>query len=100
MSEAEFQQDFTVQLKMGLHIRPLAILSETANRFQCQIWITFQDEKLDAKLSPMDLMILGVECGRTVTIDTTGSDAESAMQAIADLFAENFGIDEDEEVTY
>jgi phosphocarrier protein NPr len=44
----------------------------------------------------LQLLTLGAACGAELTISAEGDDAEAALDALVELFDENFGIDDDE----
>lgn len=40
---------------------------------------------------PLEILLLAAECGSELVIEATGADAEEAVEALAKLFADNFG---------
>jgi len=78
--------------KKGLHARASAKMVEAAARFKCQINVTKDGQKVDAR-SIMGLMMLAASMGSEVEIDAEGSDAEEAMVAIVALVEAKFGED-------
>ncbi|MCH8053205.1 MAG: HPr family phosphocarrier protein [Planctomycetes bacterium] len=79
----------TIVNKQGLHARPIMQFVDLANRFQSQITITKGTQVVDGK-SPMEIMLLEAICGTELTLTTVGSDAEQALDALADLVARRF----------
>ena len=79
----------TIVNKHGLHARPIMQFVDLANRFQSQITITKGTQVVDGK-SPMEIMLLEAICGTELTLTTVGSDAEQALDALADLVARRF----------
>lgn len=82
--------DATIDNKLGLHARASAKLTELASRFQSEVWLTRNGRRVNAK-SIMGVMMLAAGKGSTVTIETEGSDAETALAAIRELIADKFG---------
>ncbi len=63
---------------------------ETATKFQSDIFLESGDNEADAK-SILGLMVMGLEKGSKVVVKINGSDEESAMKAVEELFDSNFG---------
>ena len=76
--------------KLGLHARASAKLTQTASAFQCDVWITRNDRRVNAK-SIMGVMMLAAGQGSTVSIEAIGEDAEQALAAILQLIGDRFG---------
>lgn len=90
MGEAlSLERDFVVGNTCGIHARPAALLVKTASKFSCDIMIGKSGEQVSAK-SIMGLLIIEGHCGATLTVSTSGSDADEAMEKIAELFENNF----------
>jgi phosphocarrier protein HPr len=76
--------------KLGLHARASAKLTQTASAFQCDVWITRNGRRVNAK-SIMGVMMLAAGQGSSVSIEATGADAEQALAAILQLIGDKFG---------
>jgi phosphocarrier protein len=76
--------------KLGLHARASAKLTQVASGFQCEIWISRNDRRVNAK-SIMGVMMLAAGQGSKVTIEASGADADAALAALTRLIAERFG---------
>ena len=76
--------------KHGLHARPAAEMVKAASRFKCDITISRDDLEVNGK-SIMGVMMLAAECGASITLKATGTDAEEALDALATLVASRFG---------
>lgn len=79
----------------GLHARPSLAVAQTARRFHSHITIAKGADVADAG-QVLQLLTLGAACGAELTISAEGDDAEAALDALVELFDENFGIDDDE----
>ncbi|MGP1678410.1 MAG: HPr family phosphocarrier protein [Burkholderiales bacterium] len=79
--------------KLGLHARAAAKLTQLASAFQSEIWLTRNGRRVNAK-SIMGVMMLAAGRGATIGIETDGSDADAALQAIIRLIIEKFGENE------
>ena len=76
--------------KLGLHARASAKLTQVASGFDSEVWLTRNGRRVNAK-SIMGVMMLAAGRGATLTVEAVGEDAEAAIAAIRDLFAQRFG---------
>jgi len=84
------QRETTIVNKLGLHARASAKLTQLAGRFQCEIWMTRNTRRINAK-SIMGVMMLAAGIGSTVLIETEGVDETEAMDELLGLIANKFG---------
>ncbi|MDR4125357.1 HPr family phosphocarrier protein [Yanghanlia caeni] len=82
--------NIVISNKLGLHARAAAKLTQTAGRFQSEIYIARGDQRVNAK-SIMGVMMLAAGLGITVTVDAEGPDADVALDEIRQLFENKFG---------
>jgi phosphocarrier protein HPr len=75
--------------KLGLHARASAKLTQVASGFKCEIWISRNGRKVNAK-SIMGVMMLAAGKGTTITVEAVGEDAEAAIEALRRLIADRF----------
>jgi phosphocarrier protein len=61
-----------------------------ASQFACEVFIIKSGQRVNAK-SIMGVMMLAAGLGTTVTIETSGSDADQAVAAVQALFNDKFG---------
>lgn len=76
--------------KLGLHARASAKLSQLASSFGCEIWLTRNGRRVNAK-SIMGVMMLAAGKGSAVLIEAEGADADPALAALVELIAKKFG---------
>jgi phosphocarrier protein HPr len=76
--------------KLGLHARAAAKLTQLASGFQSEIWLTRNGRRVNAK-SIMGVMMLAAGKGAKISIETDGSDADAALQALLALIVGKFG---------
>ncbi len=79
--------------KLGLHARASASLTKLASQFQCEVWLTRNKRRINAK-SIMGVMTLAASKGSTIDIETNGADEDGAMSALIALIEDRFGEDE------
>ncbi len=78
------KKDIIVKSNAVLEARPLAELVATAEHFKSKITLNMEDKCVNAK-SIMGIMGLGLDPGRTVTIEAAGEDEEEAIAAISEF---------------
>ncbi|MBR4592833.1 MAG: HPr family phosphocarrier protein [Elusimicrobiaceae bacterium] len=83
------QQNLTILNQLGLHARPAALIAQTAGGFTCQIHLSKDAVRVDAK-SIMGIMMLAAEHGSTLQLTTEGPDEKEAAAAIKELFDNKF----------
>ena len=76
--------------KLGLHARASAKLTQLASAFSCEIWLTRNSRRVNAK-SIMGVMMLAAGQGSSVLIEAEGADANAALSALQELIANKFG---------
>jgi phosphocarrier protein HPr len=75
--------------QLGLHARAAARFVETASRFTAEVTVTNGDESVSGK-SILGLMMLAAGQGTQLALLANGSDAEEAIDALAELIAQRF----------
>ena len=84
------QRELEIVNKLGLHARASAKLTQLAAKFQCEVFISKNARRVNAK-SIMGVMMLAAGKGSKVVVETDGSDESAAMEALAALIADYFG---------
>ena len=79
----------TILNEFGLHARTATRLVECANRFNCKVWLSHENRRVDGK-SIMGLLTLAAGPGMKLEIETQGCDADLALVALSDLIASGF----------
>jgi len=82
--------DAEIVNKLGLHARASAKLTQVASAYACEIWLTRNSRRVNAK-SIMGVMMLAAECGSTIDLKADGADADKAIDALDKLIADGFG---------
>ena len=76
--------------KLGLHARASAKLTKLASQYDCDVWITGNNRRVNAK-SIMGVMTLAASKGTTIQIETSGEQEDEAMGALVTLIEDYFG---------
>lgn len=76
--------------KLGLHARASAKLTQTANQFSSEVWVSRNGRRVNAK-SIMGVMMLAAGKGAVIEVETNGADEAEALAAIEALIADKFG---------
>jgi phosphotransferase system HPr (HPr) family protein len=71
---------------LGFHLRPQKAFADLAKRFQATVTLCKGDRCVNGK-SPFELMLLSVEPGTELVLETRGGDAEEALEALSQLLA-------------
>lgn len=90
--EVKITREVIVVNKLGIHARPAAMFVKAANRFECDIFVEKDGEKVNGK-SIMGLMMLAAGPGSKLLVYAEGHDAARAVVEIESLVKRKF--DED-----
>jgi phosphocarrier protein HPr len=82
-------RDFWVSNKLGLHARPAAMFVQTANRFNCDIFVEKDGQKINGK-SVISLLVLAAGPGSKLTVHAQGDDAPQALAELQLLLEKGF----------
>ena len=95
MSKSPIKRVVVVPNKQGIHARPAEMFVRRAQQFQSKIEIVHDDYRVEAK-SIMNLLTLGAAQGTQLTLEAEGSDAQEAVDALAEVVEKGF-LEEDAE---
>lgn len=84
------QINITIINKLGLHARASAKLTQLAGQFPCEVYLTRNGRKINAK-SIMGVMMLAAGIGSEVLLETAGEKEQEALDAIVALINDRFG---------
>jgi phosphocarrier protein len=90
--ELKITKELVVTNKLGIHARPAAMFVKTANRFECDIFVEKDGERVNGK-SIMGLMMLAAGPGSKLMVFADGPDATRAVVELEALLRRRF--DED-----
>ena len=94
MSEQKLTRTVIVTNPQGLHARPADMFVKTALRYQSRIEVVKDSERVDGK-SILSMLTLAAMEGTKLSLEATGADAQSALDALVELFVSNFADDEE-----
>ena len=82
---------FTLEVsnKMGVHARPAAMIVRITSRYEGDIWVTKDDEQINAK-SIMGIMMLAAAKGTELKFEVSGAEIENLKKEMTQLFASKF----------
>ena len=75
--------------KLGLHARASAKLTQVASSFPCEVWLSRNGRRVNAK-SIMGVMMLAAGKGAMIIIEADGEGADAALAALCKLIADKF----------
>ncbi len=87
------EREIEIINKLGLHARASAKLTQTAARFQSEVWLSRNGRRINGK-SIMGVMMLAASRGTQIRIETIGDDEQAAMTALTALIEDKFGEEE------
>lgn len=90
MERRVIEREVRIVNSLGLHARPAAQLVRLASSFESEVELVKDGVPVNSK-SIMGVMMLAAECGAQLIVRATGSDAEAAAAAMAELIASGFG---------
>ena len=87
-------KELTLVNKYGMHVRPAGALAKACQKYACDVTVANAGVSVSGK-SVLGLMTLEAPCGTVLTVTAEGPDAEDALDAIEELFANRFGLLDD-----
>lgn len=89
MSEFKVSRVVVVTNPNGLHARPADLFVRQAVKFQSEVAVVKGHVRANGK-SILDLLTLAAEAGTSLSIEAEGPDAAEALEALAELLANDF----------
>ena len=93
MSAEHAEATFEIVNRLGLHARAASKLVQLASQFPCEVTVSRDDQRANAK-SVMGVLLLCGAKGTHVTIEATGDSAAVVVQKIGELIRNRFGEDD------
>ena len=84
------KQNITIINKLGLHARAASKLVNCASRFESDVFIGRNGNRVNAK-SIMGVMMLAASKGVELELEVDGVDEQSCQQALVELIGNRFG---------
>ena len=82
-------EDVEVVNEMGVHARPAAMVVRITNKYEGEIWVEKDGEKVNGK-SIMGIMMLAAGPGAKLTVHTDSPQADDLFEELKQLFAGKF----------
>jgi phosphocarrier protein HPr len=83
------EKKITIKNRAGIHARPAALIVQTANEYDSQIFFEKEENRVNGK-SIMGIITLGAGYNTTLKVVADGDDESEAVEAIAKLFENKF----------
>jgi phosphocarrier protein len=84
------ERSFVIKNELGLHARAATLFVQTASRFEAEVEVEKDGQRVNGK-SIMGVLMLVAAKGTQVTVRSRGEDAQEAMEAIGTLIQSKFG---------
>ncbi len=81
--------ELLVENRMGIHARPAAMFVKIASRYEAEIFVEKDGERVNGK-SIMGLMMLAAGPGSRLVLEAIGVDASQAIEELTQLLANRF----------
>jgi phosphotransferase system HPr (HPr) family protein len=78
----------------GIHARAATLIAELVRRSSSRVSMIKDCERVDGT-DVLQILSLGTRRGEQVSFEATGCDAEEVLDALVQLFADNFGENEE-----
>lgn len=88
------EREVTISNRAGVHARPAALLVKAANRFQANIYLEQDGERVNGK-SIMGVIALGAAYQSSLRVVATGDDEAKAVNALVRLVESKFQMDDE-----
>ncbi len=88
--ETSATREVVLEMTLGFHARPAALLAEVAKGFASSVQVARGDQSANAK-SPVSLLTLGCRYGERLRVTAEGIDAEAAVTAVTEAIASGLG---------
>ncbi len=82
-------KEVTIKNRAGIHARPAAMIVQTANEYDAQIYLEKENNRINSK-SIMGIITLGASYNTRLQVVAEGEDEEEAVDAIVKLFENRF----------
>lgn len=89
MLSEELKTDVIVSNPLGLHARPAAMIAKLAMKADGDIWLTMDDETVDAS-SIIDILSLACTNGARITLEAESKSDIEILRKIRSLFEKGF----------
>ena len=83
------EKNLVIKNRAGIHARPAALITQTANKFESEVLLVKDDVSVNAK-SIMGVIALALSYNTVLTLKVSGSDEQEAALAIEALFESKF----------
>ena len=82
-------KEVTLLNRLGLHIRPAALLTKLAAQHKADVYITKDGMRVNAK-SIMGVMMLAANKGSIIKIECDGEDEQALLAGLVELVENKF----------
>jgi phosphotransferase system HPr (HPr) family protein len=81
------KQEYVVQNRLGLHVKPSKQIAMAAAEFECEIQLSLGDRSINGKIM-IEILKLGAKFGDKVVLTTSGPGAQDAQQIVGALLSQ------------
>jgi len=77
-------KEIVIKNKQGLHARPAALFVQIASKYNSNIIVSKEKEKVNGK-SIMGILMLAAECESQIILEVEGEDAQEAIAELEEF---------------
>ncbi len=93
MSETKATRTVTVENEEGVHLRAADLIAKQVRRFDAKVVLAKGSHQVEGT-DVLQILSLGAARGEQMVLEADGADAEQVLDALAQLFADGFGPNE------
>ena len=97
MNQSKATRTVTVTNRAGLHARAALAVVNLVRRYHAKVELIKDRRRVDS-VDMLQMLSLGAAQGEELTVEATGEEAEAAVQALAQLFADKFNEEDQQPV--
>ena len=90
MSEAKTTRTVIVGNPEGIHARAATLIAELVRRYTSDV-VLVKDHQRVSGGEVLQILLLTAEQGDQLTLEAAGDDADEVLDALLELFTDNFG---------
>jgi phosphotransferase system HPr (HPr) family protein len=90
MSQGSATRNVVVSNRAGLHARAATLIAKSVRQFDARVEVIKERQRVEAT-DVLQMLSLGAAAGEQLVLEASGPDAHRALDAVARLFADDFG---------
>lgn len=84
------EKKYIINIEQGLHMRPAGVITNTMMKFDCDVNLVLNGNKVNAK-SIMNIMASCIKKGTEIIVECDGPQEQEALDKFQELYESGFG---------